>query len=177
MPSAFRASAMRRSVRPCALKARRRSAMGASRSTASALFWSARMRPFAPSTRPRALAAASAALVRCEIMSRSCSATAARMCRVRRVAWGLSTAMKSALASIIWEMKATFRASRSSLAMMSVALCFRAKASAACSWGRRSRAFAPLPVSISVNSASGGHPPLLKYRMTASRWASRPKPE
>jgi hypothetical protein len=30
----------------------------------------------------------SAALVRCEIISRSCSAMAARMCRVRRVAWG-----------------------------------------------------------------------------------------
>jgi len=38
---------------------------------------------------------------------------------------GLSTAMKSTLASISSEMNATFRASRSSLAMISVALCLR----------------------------------------------------
>jgi hypothetical protein len=41
------------------------------------------------------LAAASAALVRSEIIVRSCSATAARMCSVNRVACGLSTATNS----------------------------------------------------------------------------------
>ena len=44
-----------------------------------------------PSRCPRALAAASATLVRALICAASCSATAARMCSVNRVACGLST--------------------------------------------------------------------------------------
>ena len=74
-----------------------------------------------PSLTPRALAAASAAIVRCEIISRSCSATAARMWIVSRVACGLSQATKSTPDSIKFEIKATLRASRSSLAMTKVA--------------------------------------------------------
>ena len=49
-----------------------------------------------PKRFPRALAAARAALVRSEIGSRSCSATAARMWMVSLLAWGLSTAGNSA---------------------------------------------------------------------------------
>src|SRR5205807_6589520 len=56
-------------------------------------------------------------MVRCEIISRSCSATAARMWMVSRVACGLSQATKSTPDSISELMKWTLRASRSSLAM------------------------------------------------------------
>jgi hypothetical protein len=48
-----------------------------------------------PSFVPRALAAARAALVRSEMASRSCSATAARIWIVSLLAWGLSTATNS----------------------------------------------------------------------------------
>jgi hypothetical protein len=102
-----------------------------------------------PSRTPRALAACSAALVRAEIISRSCSATAARMWSVRRVACGLSQATNSTPASIMVAMNATLRESRSSLAMTSRALCFRQAARAFCSSGRSLR----LPVSTSVCSA------------------------
>ena len=50
-------------------------------------------------------------------------------------------------------MKATSRLSRSSLATATSHLAFLAAFSAALSCGRRSSASAPLPVSISVNSA------------------------
>ena len=72
-----------------------------------------------PRRTPRALAAASAAFVCYEIISRSCSATAARMCIVSLVACGLSQATKSTPESISDEMNATLRANRSSLAMTS----------------------------------------------------------
>jgi hypothetical protein len=72
-----------------------------------------------PSRFPRALAAARAALVRSEIASRSCSATAARMWIVSLLACGLSTAMNSTPESIRVATKARFRESRSSLAMTS----------------------------------------------------------
>jgi len=60
---------------------------------------------------PCTLAAASAALVRCEIISRSCSATAASTCTVSRFTLGMSAATKSTLPSIRLEMNATLRAS------------------------------------------------------------------
>jgi hypothetical protein len=66
-----------------------------------------------------ALAAARAAFVRAEIIAASCSATAARM--VKQLAWGKSAATKSTPLSISLEMKATLRASRSSLATTRVA--------------------------------------------------------
>ena len=64
-----------------------------------------------------AFAAASAALVRAEIISRSWSATAARMWMMIRVAVGLSQATNSILLSIRFAMKATLRVRRSSLAI------------------------------------------------------------
>src|SRR3954469_21567717 len=72
-----------------------------------------------PSLTPRALTATRAALVRWEIIAASCSATAARM--VRRLAWGKSAATKSTPLSISFEVKATLRASRWSLATIRVA--------------------------------------------------------
>ena len=74
-----------------------------------------------PSRLPRALAAASAARVRSEIIFASCSAMAAMMWIVRRFACGKSTASNSTFDSIKFEMKATLRAKRSSLAIMSLA--------------------------------------------------------
>jgi hypothetical protein len=56
-------------------------------------------------------------LVRSLMRRASSSATAAKMCRVRREAKGWSQAMKSPPASIIAAMKVTLRASRSSLAI------------------------------------------------------------
>ena len=50
-----------------------------------------------PSVPPRALYAASTSLVRSLIRRASSSATAARMCRVNRLAWGLSQHTKSTL--------------------------------------------------------------------------------
>jgi hypothetical protein len=83
------------------------------------------------------------------VRARSCSATAARMWSVRRVACGLSQATNSTPESIMVAMNATFRESRSSLAMTNRALCFRQAARAFCSSGRSLR----LPVSTSVCSA------------------------
>lgn len=74
-----------------------------------------------PSRLPRAFAAARAARVRSEIIFASCSAMAAMMWIVRRFAWGKSTASNSTFVSIKLEMKATLRAKRSSLAMISLA--------------------------------------------------------
>ena len=62
-----------------------------------------------PSRTPRTFAAWSAAFVRETIISRSCSATAARICRVSRVAWGLSQATNSTPASVMAAMNATLR--------------------------------------------------------------------
>jgi hypothetical protein len=81
-----------------------------------------RARPRNPPSRlPRAFAAARAARVRPEIIFASCSAMAAMMWIVRRFAWGKSTASNSTFDSIKLEMKATLRARRSSLAMISLA--------------------------------------------------------
>ncbi len=66
-------------------------------------------------------ALASAAFVRSEIAFASCSATAAIMWIVSRFACGKSTASNSTPASISADTNATLRASRSSLAMISVA--------------------------------------------------------
>jgi len=68
-----------------------------------------------------ALAACNAALVRCEIISRSCSATAARIWTVSRFAIGISHATNSIPLSIRVAMNATLRDSRSNLAIMRVA--------------------------------------------------------
>ena len=77
--------------------------------------------PKPPSRLPRALAAESAARVRSEIIFASCSAMAAMMWIVRRFACGKSTASNSTFDSIKFEMKATLRAKRLSLAIMSLA--------------------------------------------------------
>src|SRR6516162_11210439 len=74
-----------------------------------------------PSFLPRPLAAARAALVRSEIASRSCSATAARMWMVSLLACGLSVATNSTPESIRAAMKARWDR-RSSFAMQSLAL-------------------------------------------------------
>jgi hypothetical protein len=70
---------------------------------------------------PRALAAFKAALVRSEIISRSCCATAARICTVSLFACGLSTATNSTPDSISVAMYAKLRLSRFSLAMTNLA--------------------------------------------------------
>jgi len=63
-----------------------------------------------PSRVPRALAAASAALTRALIWSRSCSAKAANKCSRSLVACGLSTATNSTPLSMSRAIKATLRA-------------------------------------------------------------------
>jgi hypothetical protein len=97
-----------------------------------------------PSETPRAFALASAAFVRSEIAFASCSATAAIMWIVSRFACAKSTASNSTPASISADTKATLWASRSSLAMISVAPWTRHSFKAAASLGRSAR----LPVSI-----------------------------
>src|SRR5258708_34164297 len=82
-----------------------------------------------PSFLPLAFAAARAALVRSLMRRASSSATAAKMCSVSREAKGWPQATKSTPASIV-AMKATLRASRSSLATSRVALPLRAAPSA-----------------------------------------------
>jgi hypothetical protein len=77
-------------------------------------------------------------LVRSDIIVRSCSATAARMCSVSRVACGLSTATNSTPESISAAMKAKLRESRSSFATTSLAFSFLQAARAARSCGRLS---------------------------------------
>src|SRR5262249_30578730 len=77
-----------------------------------------------PGRVPRALVARRTALVRSEIISRSCSATAAKMCTVSLLACGLSTATNSTPDSMSAAIKARFRDNRSSFAMTSLALCF-----------------------------------------------------
>lgn len=127
-----------------------------------------------PSFTPLAFAAASAAFVRTLIISRSCSATAARTWTVNLLAIGISAAMKSTPASISELMKATFLARRSSFAITSVARVALAWARASISLGRFSDR---LPLSISSNSAMISPATLKTYRPTASRWASKPSPE
>src|SRR5262249_41925788 len=77
-----------------------------------------------PRRLPRALAACSASLVRWEIISRSCCATAARMWIVSLLG-GLSTATNATPLSMSAAMNARLRDRRSSLAMQSLALCRR----------------------------------------------------
>jgi hypothetical protein len=102
--------------------------------------------------------AASPSLVRCEIISRSCSATAARMWIVSLVACGLSTATNSTRDSIKADRNATLRESRSSLATTSLHFSLRQSASASASLGRLSLR---LPLSTSTNSLrSFQEPPL-----------------
>ncbi len=74
-----------------------------------------------PNFRPRALAAAKAALVRSEINRASYSATAARIWIVKQFARGMSAAMKSIPLSTRPDIIAVLRASRSSRAMTSLA--------------------------------------------------------
>ena len=181
LPRSFRAAAMPASV---TVPARLISAITGR--TSSACRWACRARAEAPRAHPtaaptsgrgeprrtpRRFAAARAALVRAEIISRSCSATAARMWIVSLLAIGMSQATKSTPASRRAEMKATERDSRSSLAMIRRALCRRQAASAACSCGRSLRP----PLSTSVNSATGWTP--FRCASTAARCASSPRPD
>lgn|GEM_PF-3782127 len=126
-----------------------------------------------PSFTPRSLACAIAAFVRSEIMARSCSATAARIWIVSLDASGISTARNSTRLSMRFEMKATDRESRSSLAISSVAFCRRHRSSAFCSSGRSAR----LPLSTSSNAPANSPPIRSTYRKTASRCASSQRPE
>jgi hypothetical protein len=133
MPRSFKPAAM--ALNDVASEARRSAIVGARSASRSRAFSRRATTLFArpstaisrmfprspPSLAPRAFAAASAAFVRAEIISASCSATAARTCTVSRFACGRSTATNSTPLSIKFEIKATFRASRSSFAMISVA--------------------------------------------------------
>ena len=151
MPRAVNSAAICRADIPASAKACRTGASVLARSIAAALLDGARYSaPLRPSRTPRAFAACRAAFVRAAIISRSCSATAARMCRVRRVAWGLSQATNSTPESIMVAMKATLRESRSSLAIIRRALCRRQADSAFRSSGQLLR----LPLSTSTNSAA-----------------------
>ena len=118
-----------------------------------------------------ALTGASAALVRAEIASRSCSATAARIWIVNLVAVGLSQQTKSTLRSINIAMNVRLRLRRSSLAMTNFALCLLQAASAFAT-----RAGRCASLSISVNSSSNVHFPPSRKSITALRWASRLRP-
>ena len=105
---------------------RRLSALSRAAAACTALPWarsaSDSVRPrLPPSAMPRALAACSAARVRCEIIAASCSATAAKMCSVNLVALGLSAATIATSPSSSLARNATFRLSRSSFAISSVA--------------------------------------------------------
>jgi hypothetical protein len=73
------------------------------------------------------------------------------MCKVKRLACGLSTATNSTPESIRVAMRAKLRDSRSSLAITKRAFRFRQRAKACLSCGRSLR----FPVSISVNSEIG----------------------
>ncbi|ENF77625.1 hypothetical protein ECP03048169_0278 [Escherichia coli P0304816.9] len=110
--------------------------------------------PAIPRTLPRALAAARAAFVRALIWSRSCSDITACIWIIPLSACGISAATKLIPVSISPVTKCTLRARRSSLAISKIAPCFLHAASAALSCGRLSRAFEPLPVSISSNSST-----------------------
>jgi hypothetical protein len=74
-----------------------------------------------PNLRPRALAAAIAALLRSEMRRASYSATAARMWMVKRFARDMSTATNSTPVSTKLAIRATLRARRSRRAMTSLA--------------------------------------------------------
>jgi hypothetical protein len=111
-----------------------------------------------PNRFPRALAAWRAAGVRALMISRSCWATAAKICTVSLFACGLSTAMNSTPESMSVAIKARLRDRRSSLAMTSLAFSFLQAASALSSSGRSLR----LPLSISVNSATSDQRHLLR---------------
>ncbi len=118
--------------------------------------WGLPRRP--PRRFPRALAAANAAVVRAEIIVASCSATAARICTVKRFACGKSHATNSTPASMSEEMKWTLRARRSSLAMIRVARCSLQSRSASAIAGRSLR----LPLSTSTTSCTSVHLPPLR---------------
>ena len=137
-----------------------------------------------PSFSPRAFAAASAALVRCEISPASCSATAAIwvMHELARSARGKSAVAEHnvgiAAALDRFERKWALRLSRSSLAITSVAPWRRQAASAAWSFGRSAVA---CPLSTSTNSAISSHAPpfevvldRLALRLEAEAGASLP---
>ena len=109
-----------------------------------------------PSLTPRALTACSAAVVRSEIITDSCWATAARMCAVNSVRCGLSTATHFIPDSMKVAIAATLRYRRSILAISRVAFCALHKASASFSCGRRAAALR-VPDSTSVNSAIRSH--------------------
>ena len=109
IPRAVSSDAICRVDMPDPTSSARRALIWLARSTAAAWLAGASLSAFRPSRTPRTLAARSAALVRDAIISRSCSATAARMCRVSRVACGLSQATNSTPASIMAAMKATLR--------------------------------------------------------------------
>lgn len=126
-----------------------------------------------PSTVPLRLAACSASFVRWEIISRSCSASAAITDSVKRFADGISTAQNSAPDSIICARNRRFRESRSIFEITSTALCTRHKRSAAASCGRSSF----FPDSTSQNSCSIFPPTLATYCCTVSRCASSPNPD
>ena len=85
---------------------------------------------------PLALTAASAALIRSEIILRASRAALARSWIVRLLIWGLSTAMKSTSESISVTMKARLRESLSNFAIINRARSLRQVASAFTSSGR-----------------------------------------
>src|SRR5271165_1771825 len=87
-----------------------------------------------------------------------------------------SATMNGTRCAIRPEMNATSRDRRHSLATTTAALPLRACASAAASFGRRSRASAPLPVSTSTYSPVTSQPSAAAKRAMASRWASIPRP-
>jgi hypothetical protein len=115
-----------------------------------------------PSFAPLALAAASAALVRLEIISASSSATLA-ICRNRNrpvgpSIFGKSQNRTSTPASRSWDRKCADRVRRSTLATISGTRCSRAAASALSNSGRSRR----FPDSVSVNSATRFQRPPLR---------------
>ncbi len=103
-----------------------------------------------PNRTPRAFAAASAALVRSDMATASCSAIAAIKCSVSLFAKGRSTHSKGVADSISAEMVATDLASLSNFAITNVARCSFAAASAAASCGRSLRR----PLSTSTYSST-----------------------
>ena len=90
---------------------------------------------------------------------------------------GRSATMKGVRYCMSPLMKCTSRLRRSSFATRTGVLSLRAALSAAASLGRRSKASAPLPVSVSENVSMIVKPSAFAKRSSASCCASRPKPD
>ena len=95
------------------------------------------------------------------------------MWTVSRFTVGMSAATNSTPLSMRFDTKATFRASRSSLAMTSTARRLRHASSAAASCGRSFLR----PLSTSTNSPTMRPPTLATCCATADCCASKPSPE